>query len=113
MNTGGVHVQHRLTNVRREWGAEFLPHLIAITVALFIQVVVLKAERSNAHALDLNEHVPVIDSDVSVGVTKEKVIVIFNWKFCLDHDTGFGKPVLPFGMNHVAFLKDVESLKTK
>ena len=55
VDTCAVHVQHGLANVGRKRLADALPHLIGVPFTIFKQVVVLKADGTDAHALDLNE----------------------------------------------------------
>lgn len=108
-----MHVQHGLSNVRREWLAQTLPHLVAIAFTFFKQVVVLKTERPNTHALDLDQHVFAVDVDVTVCVPEEQVFVIRDRQLSLHHDARFFQPVLPLTVNLVTFFKDIQSLETE
>lgn len=77
MDTRAEHVQHGLADVGRERLADALPHLVSVAIALFEQVVVVKADGANAHALDLNEErlVLAVIYD-AVGVTKDVVLLV-------------------------------------
>lgn len=72
----GVHVQHGLADMRREWLAQPFPHLVAIAFTFFKQFVVLKAESTDANALDLNQHVFAVDVDMPVCMPQQEVVFI-------------------------------------
>lgn len=80
MDASAVHVQHGLAHVGWEGLADALPHLVCVSLAFLEQVVIVKADGTDADAFDLNQErlIFAIVYD-TVCVTEDMVLLVADW----------------------------------